>query len=158
MLVLLEGVPPTPKKFVPAKPRWEADKCTQLEPTRKTIPVTCGVEKRLVYLAAPYTHRCKMTQQMRFHAINIVAAYLMKELGLFIFSPISHSHPIAEDGEIPTTWEFWRPYDEEILRCCGRMIVLTLPGWEESKGVQAEIEIATKLGIDISYLDPRGLV
>ena len=157
MLVLLEGVPPAPKKFVPAKPRWEADTCATELNTRKTIPVTCGTEKRLVYLAAPYTHPCKMTQQMRFHAINMVAAYLMNELGLFIFSPISHSHPIAEDGEIPTTWEFWKPYDEEILRCCGRMIVLTLPGWKESKGVQAEIEIATKLGIDISYLDPRGL-
>lgn len=148
MMKLIEGAPPKPKRF-----EW---------PTKKEgaelDSVDYGTDKRLVYLAAPYTHPDKFTKVMRFHIINKVAAYLMSELGLFIFSPISHSHPIAEDGDIPTTWEFWRPYDEEILRCCGRMVVLTLPGWEESKGVQAEIELATKMGVSISYLDPRGLV
>lgn len=153
MNALIEGVPPKPKKLVPL--RWQGDAKLSGEPPKQT---TCGTDKRLVYLAAPYTHPDKFTKVMRFHIINKVAAYLMSELGLFIFSPISHSHPIAEDGDIPTTWEFWRPYDEEILRCCGRMVVLTLPGWEESKGVQAEIELATKMGVSISYLDPRGLV
>ncbi len=148
MRILIEGQTPQPQRATSPLRR-------EVTPTK---PVAVAVERKLVYLAAPYTHPDKAVQQARFHAINKVAAYLMNELGLFVFSPISHSHPIAEDGDIPTTWEFWKPYDEAILQSCGRMVVLMLPGWEDSKGVSAEREIAQKMGIDIAYLKPEAVL
>lgn len=110
----------------------------------------------LSYLAAPYTHKEHYMMVARFLAINQVAAKLMSE-GNYIFSPISHTHPIAEAGTngrpLPRGWEFWSGYDHVMIRACKRIIVLKLPGWEESTGVQAEIHIGIKMGLNIEYID-----
>ena len=73
--------------------------------------------------------------------------------GLIIFSPITHSHPIAECSDLPTNWEFWETFDRAYLEASSELIVLKLDGWEESKGVQAEIAIAEELGLSITYLE-----
>jgi Domain of unknown function (DUF1937) len=106
--------------------------------------------KKLVYLAVPYTHPDLVVREGRFNAVNRHAALLMKQ-GLHVISPISHSHPIALAGGLPTDWQFWEAYDRAILETCSKLIVLKLDGWEESVGVQAEIRIAKKLGIPIEY-------
>jgi hypothetical protein len=36
------------------------------------------------------------------------------------------------------------------------VFVLTLPGWKESVGVQAEIRLATDVGIPVFYIDELG--
>lgn len=109
----------------------------------------------LVYLATPYTHEDPRIRETRFREVNFAAAFFMCKLGLHIFSPISHSVPIAEDGNTPTTWEFWKEYDFALLQVCKRMIVLTQDGWRSSAGVAGEMEIATNLGLDIAYISPR---
>lgn len=77
--------------------------------------------------------------------------------GIHVFSPISHTHPIAMDSDfpLPTDWEYWKNYDFAVLRCCKKLVVLQLEGWEKSKGVTGEIELAKQLGIIIEYL-PAG--
>lgn len=72
--------------------------------------------------------------------------------GRHIFSPISHTHPIALAGSLPLGWDFWQAYDRAILRVCKRVIVLMLKGWKESKGVAGEIAIAEELGLPIVYM------
>lgn len=117
-------------------------------------------EEIAVYLAAPYTVRddtiseAERTQQrdQRVEAINSVAATLMKE-GLIVFSPITHSHPLALAHDMPGTWDFWERQDMYWLERCDKLVVLQLPGWEESQGVQAEIAHATALQKDILYVD-----
>lgn len=79
------------------------------------------------------------------------AAKLMGEDGRFVFSPISHTHPIAEQGRLRRGWEFWECYDRTMIGCCDDLLVLCLPGWEQSTGVQAEIKIAQEFGIPIDY-------
>ena len=73
--------------------------------------------KTLVYLATPYTHPDPAVMEARFLAVNRVAARLMGE-GLHIFSPISHTRPIAIAGDLQHDWEFWKQYDEAILSAC----------------------------------------
>lgn len=107
----------------------------------------------LVYLACPYSHKDKSIEEARFQAVNKVAAKLMAE-GKFIFSPISHSHPIALAGKLPGDWKFWEGYDRRVLASCDRIIVLCLEGWRTSTGVQAEIKIGDEFGIPIEYLAP----
>lgn len=109
--------------------------------------------KTLIYLAVPYSHPDPDVRVARFNAVNRVAAKLMNA-GWHIYSPISHTHPIAIAGELPTGWEFWQAYDEAILKECRELRILQLSGWEESKGVKGETEIALRLGIPISYLEP----
>ena len=109
------------------------------------------VERSLVYLAVPYSHPDPAIRQQRFEAVNVVAAKLMLE-GLHIFSPISHTHPIALAGDLPTGFDFWEQYDRAILETCRQVLVLMLDGWKESKGVTAEIAMAQKIGIPVDYL------
>jgi hypothetical protein len=59
----------------------------------------------LVYLASPYTHADKAVMEDRFRAACRYAACLMRR-GINVFSPIAHSHPIAQFG-LPPDWQFF---------------------------------------------------
>lgn len=77
------------------------------------------------------------------------------QLGEIVYSPISHNHPIASAHGLPTGWDFWEMYDTAFLEQCKLLIVLRLPGWDKSKGVDAEIKIANKLKIPIEFSNPQ---
>lgn len=106
----------------------------------------------LIYLASPYNHADKRVRESRFKEVCRVASVLMGK-GLFIFSPISHAHPIALMGKLPHGWEYWQKYDRKMLWCCTELWVVKMEGWDYSEGVKGEIEIAQELGIPIVYLD-----
>jgi len=106
----------------------------------------------LIYLASPYTDSDPAVMEKRFQVVNKVAAELMKQ-GYLIFSPISHTHPIAVAGGLPRGWEFWARYDRCILRACIGLMVLKQSGWEESKGVRAELKLAAEMKLSIEYCD-----
>jgi hypothetical protein len=105
----------------------------------------------LVYLATPYTHPDPSVMESRFDAACRIAGRLMAD-GELVFSPIAHTHPIAVCCELPRHWEFWAKYDRAILATCARVVVAMLPGWDQSKGVAAEIAIAQELSVPVEYL------
>lgn len=107
----------------------------------------------LTYLAGPYTHPNPNVELKRFNYLNRAAAELMRQ-GKMVFSPISHSHPIALAGILPTDWNYWKQFAEAYLSCSKEVIVLKLDGWKESTGVNAEIEIALAMKIPVTYMDP----
>jgi len=94
-----------------------------------------------IYLASPYTHQDPEIVNARVAIINARAAHLMRQ-GHIIFSPISHSHYIAMENGLPTTFEFWAKQNHEFIIWCDVVMVLRLYGWEESKGVADEIRYA----------------
>ena len=106
----------------------------------------------MIYLASPYSHPDPKVREARWREACRTAAFLMKG-GQFVFSPIAHTHPIAEFG-LPGGWEFWERFDREMLSACDELQVLMLDGWRESKGVSAEIRIAQELGLAVSYREP----
>lgn len=108
--------------------------------------------KPLTYLACPYSHPDRLVRVSRFWTANQVAAILMRR-GLKIYSPISHSHPIAVAGDLPLGWDWWQEYDRAFLSHANAMYVLCIDGWRESKGVAGEIAIARELGLRIVYVD-----
>jgi hypothetical protein len=91
--------------------------------------------------------------EQRFDAACRAAGRLMAE-GHVVFSPIAHTHPIAVRCELPRGWDFWKRFDEEFVRASRKLIVLRLDGWDTSKGVAAEIQIAEAAGIPVEYIDP----
>lgn len=109
----------------------------------------------MIYLASPYTHPDTHIREWRFREACRAAAALLRA-GVTVFSPIAHSHPIARFG-MPTSWEFWSQVDREYLSRCDVLAVLTLAGWRESVGVQAEIQLACELGIPVVYVSPTEL-
>jgi len=115
------------------------------------------MEKQMVYLAVPYSDEDWVVKENRFDRVSQVAAILISR-GEIIFSPISMAHPIAKVGSLPGDWEFWDKFDRVYLDSCKKLYVLMLRGWEESKGVQAEIGIAKELGIEIEYIHYEDIV
>jgi hypothetical protein len=105
----------------------------------------------MIYLAIPYSHSDPEVREQRFQMANIGAARLMGQ-GHHVFSPISHTHPIALAGDLPLGWDFWAEYDRQILSICNTVVVLCLDGWQESKGVQAEIALAGSMDIPVLYV------
>lgn len=113
-----------------------------------------------VYLASPYTPMAVESDLMqatireeRFQAAAKAAAQLMAE-GNVVFCPIAHSHPIDLYFDGPESGDFWAKQDRPFLDGCSRLVVLTLPGWTMSRGVEHEIRIAESRGIPVTYMDP----
>jgi hypothetical protein len=123
----------------------------------------------LVYLASPYSHKKDHVRLSRYYAARRAAA-IMQLQGRNVFSPILHSHPIEElfrlEGlQPPDPHEFWMRQDLPILERCDVLSVLTLIGFSESKGVQAEIDHVKKINqkrekpdrISIEFVNPSVL-
>lgn len=102
-----------------------------------------------IYLAAPYSSVDPKVISERVDKINRYAAELMKTS--IVFSPISHSHPIALAGRLPTDFNFWVKQNHEFIRWADIVYVLMLEGWENSVGIADEVEFATAIGKKIIY-------
>lgn len=107
----------------------------------------------MIYLACPYSHPDPAVREARFRVANAAAAVLMGR-GEAVFSPISHSHPIAVQCGLPGDFDFWRDFDEAMIAASSSLAVVMLDGWRESRGVTAEIEMAEKRGMPVEYIDP----
>ena len=102
-----------------------------------------------IYIASPYSHPDEKVRQQRFDAVCRFAAKLM-QVGHNVFSPIAHSHPISLKLD-SMAHDFWLNQDLSFIeRWADMVIILMLPGWVESKGIDGEITMAKKLNIPIS--------
>ena len=107
-----------------------------------------------VYLACPYTHKTEEVMLRRYEQVTAKAAELMIA-GYCVFSPISHSHPIARAmpaGYIKD-FGFWMYQDlDYIKRGADELWVFALDGWSISKGVLHEITTALEAGVSVKIL------
>jgi hypothetical protein len=106
----------------------------------------------MIYVASPYSDPDPAVREARYEAACRATADLIRR-GTPVFSPIVYGHPLCR-YDLPTDWTFWQRLDLQYLAMCDEVIVLKLPGWEQSKGVQAEIAAARALGRPVSFLDP----
>jgi hypothetical protein len=119
-------------------------------------PIECH-QKGLWYLASPYTHREKEKRVQRFEQTTR-AMKLLYEYGWIIFSPITHSHPLAELG-LGIDWKTWEVFDKSIMTTCKGIIVLQLEGWEDSAGIRVEVDYMVEYKKRPAlYMEPNGYV
>jgi hypothetical protein len=102
----------------------------------------------MIYLASPYTHENENVMENRYDKTRKVTEFLLSR-GLPVYSSIVYGHHL----KLPHMWEFWKAFDLDMITLCDIIIVLTLDGWKESIGVQAEIEHAKSLGRVILYIE-----
>lgn len=104
------------------------------------------------YLAVPYRGR----EEESFEAVTQAAAKLVR-MGHAVYSPITHSHPICKvDPDLPGHFDFWEEMDYSIISLWAtEVMVLCLPGWEDSVGVRKEVEYARALGKNVTFIDPK---
>ena len=110
---------------------------------------------RRIYLASPYTAPDEIQRICRYGQVCLMTAQLLRE-GHLVFSPIAHSHPLAGYG-LPVEFEFWQRHCLSFLETWATDLwVLTLWGWEDSRGVNAEIEFAHQRGLPVSLINLLG--
>ena len=107
----------------------------------------------MIYLACPYSHPDPAVRLARFDAANKATAHLM-ETGHIVFSPLSHSHPVEQFmAEIhDTAW--WMRQDLAFMDFCDECVVLTVDGWEASKGVTFEANWFRERSRPVRMMEP----
>jgi hypothetical protein len=58
-------------------------------------------------------------------------------------------------GGLPLDWAYWEGYCRRVFSMCDRVIVLQLDGWQESAGVQAELELASEWGLPVEFVEVK---
>ena len=107
-----------------------------------------------IYLASPYSSPDVYIREERFREACRYAAKLMAE-GHNVFSPIAHSHPVSLHMDNSMDHDFWLKQDLSFLeRWADKMVVLCLPGWDESRGIAVEQFRAIELGIPVDKIVP----
>jgi len=106
----------------------------------------------MIYLASPYTHEDEAIRELRATQAALAAGRLMLATGEAVFSPIAHGHTVhAVHGELPLNWEFWRGQCFPYLDACDSVAVLMLDGYENSVGINAEVDYAKSYGKEVTY-------
>ena len=105
------------------------------------------------YLATPYSKYPAGIEKAFQHASE-AAAHVIRQDGRRVYCPIAHTHPIAVYGHMdPYDHEIWLPQDRPFMDNAAGLIVVKMPGWEESFGIGVEIEEFRKAGKPIEYME-----
>lgn len=105
------------------------------------------------YLASPYTHPDETVRDFRYYQALRTVAYLCAT-GYTVISPIVQCHEMAKLHILPTNFEFWKTWNEHLIRASIGMIILKLDGWMDSNGITDEIMFCTQNDIKIIEMDP----
>ena len=106
----------------------------------------------MFYLCSPYTSLDALVCQSRFEAACRAGRRVDSPRQERSILRSSTAMALCRYG-LPSDWRFWERHDRRFLEACDEVIVLMLPGWEASIGVQAEIAIARELRKPVTYLD-----
>lgn len=114
----------------------------------------------MIFLASPYTDPDPRVRKARHRAAVAFCAQhiLYDQEHRPIYSPIVHSHPIAEAAPAllkkPTA--FWMDLNAPFLEVASELWVLGLSGWEKAEGIAAERAVAKARGIAVRLYEPQG--
>ncbi len=111
----------------------------------------------MIFLASPYSSTVPNIEYDRYELALGCTAALIDKFQLPVFSPIVHCHGMAIEYTLPKDAKFWRKYNTAFLRKADSIYILKIDGWEESKGVQAEIKLAHQLSLPLHFVDEFGL-
>lgn len=114
-----------------------------------------------IYVASPYSGWAADGQPGLSRAAGAAAALtgeLMKG-GMVAYSPIAHGHYVTLNSYLdPLDHEMWMRQCYGMMEKASGLIVLQLPGWIDSKGVQMEIDYFAKAAKPILYVEPSRLL
>jgi hypothetical protein len=131
------------------------------------------MDKNVTYLACPFKHDDLAVEKSRFLASVVASHWLMRKERL-VFSPLMHGFPMTFitygmgpseliSKSVPGIHVLRNNRWEEMMIELGKLIieglcvsltVLTIDGWQDSKGVQSELRHAGELLLPIFSLDP----
>ena len=107
------------------------------------------VDPTLIYLASPYAHQSAAVREARLEAVRFVCGRMVDE-GKIVLSPLVYLGELAQKGVHPP--QGWYAWDLQFLARADELLVLQLPGWEESRGVLVEIAAAQARNIPVRLM------
>ena len=109
-------------------------------------------KKPIIYLASPYSHRFRIVRWWRTRCIRRITACVLKDQDKIIpFTPVGATHDL--NGLLPG-FAWVEAYDKYLLVRFDGMIVVQLPGWEKSIGIQEELIFCREHGIPYAFAKP----
>ena len=108
-----------------------------------------SVDPALIYLASPYAHSSASVREARLEAVRYVCGEMVNQ-GKIVMSPLVYLGELAYKGVHPP--QGWYAFDLQLLARCDELIVLQLPGWEDSRGVLVEIAGAQTKGMPVRLM------
>lgn len=107
------------------------------------------LDPTLIYLASPYAHPSADVREARLEAARHVCGRMVEE-GRMVMSPLVYLGELAYKGVHPP--QGWYAFDLQLLARCDELLVLQLPGWEDSRGVLVEIAGAQARGMPVRLM------
>lgn len=101
-----------------------------------------------IYLGSPYSDKSEVVQHHRYLEVSKVVADMLCA-GIHVYSPIVHCHELARKFRLPGDFDFWCNYNFAMLEGASAFHILELEGWNDSKGLKAEIKFALRKNIPI---------
>lgn len=95
---------------------------------------------KLIYVAGPFTAADRSGVQRNIAAAEAIGIEVARLGALPVVPHANTSHP---NYEAVQPYEFWIGATMELLRRCDAL--LTVPGWETSKGASGEVDEAARL-------------
>ena len=107
-----------------------------------------------IYLASPYSGT-DFGQELRYEHVKLAVKFAIEE-HLAVYSPILHSHDLTKTYQLPGDAAYWELVNSGFINNCSELWVLMLPGWEESRGIELELQYARLLEkpVRFVYLPP----
>lgn len=109
-------------------------------------------QKDIAYIGCPYGDPDPNIRKFREQAVTQMV-FDLREQGIYAYSPITHNMPVDRLG-VFGDFKSWMEFDHNMLSRCDKLFVLKLPGWQNSKGLAAEIAFAKSQNIPIEEIEP----
>ena len=108
-----------------------------------------------IFVIVPYTHADEKIVEERVRYTDLYVGFLTSQCKV-VYSTVSAMHHITKLCELPTSYDYWKLHCEKMIASTYEVHVLCLDGWEDSEGVQAELEFAKLFSKKIKYVTPMG--
>ncbi len=116
----------------------------------------------MIYLCSPFTAKNPdgsfnlELQEERYNQITEITGKLQDRYQYAFIGPITQSHQTAKYmSKNSTEFKAWEIRDLTYISRCDEVWVVKLDGWEESRGVAAEIDFALSLGMPVKSINPN---
>ena len=109
----------------------------------------------MIIIGIPYSDYNAEVVRGRIGAAEIYLLELMAHNKCAII-PAAIGHHIWQSTNISNTFEYWENYCINLIKECSELHVLMLPGWENSKGLEKEINTAKEYNVPILYIEMPG--
>ena len=114
-------------------------------------------KNQVIYVASPYSSKDDAQRVKNFELVTQYVAFMVSE-GYTAISPITYGHLLLDYQDMPGDYEFWQNFCISLLGKCDAMVIIKLPGWQESVGIKDEARYADENGIPIYHLEPIPVV